>query len=110
MAINRTGFEQTSTGLQISKDTQGELVYTFNWTDWLSGSDTLSTIAYTVAARRNDPTPVTIESSGITGKKTYVELKGGQADKTYIVTAKVTTNNGITDRRNFRLKVLDRVA
>jgi len=110
MAINRTGFEQTSTGLQITKDVQGQLVYTFNWGDWLSSGDALATINYSVAARLNDPTPVTIESSGITGQKTYVELKGGQVEKTYIVTAKVTTNDGITDRRNFRLKVLNRTA
>ena len=110
MAINRAGFEVTSTGLQISKDPEAQLIYTFNWGDYLETGDTLSTVNYTVAARRNDPTPPTINSSGITGQKTYVELSGGQTDKTYIVTCKITTSNGITDRRNFRLKVEDRAA
>ena len=110
MAINRTGFEQTSTGLQITKDPEAQLIYTFNWGDYLETSDGLSTVNYTVAARRNDPTPPTIVSSGITGDKTYVELSGGQNNKTYIVTCKITTSNAITDRRNFRMKVMDRVA
>lgn len=110
MAINRTGFIQTPLGLEVNKDVEGQLVYTFQWSDWLPDGDSLSAVDYTVAARRNDPTPVTIESSGITGTKTYVELAGGQQDKTYIVTAKVTTTDGIVDRRNFRLNVLERTA
>tara|TARA_Y100000114_G_scaffold152622_1_gene171200 strand:- start:2277 stop:2609 length:333 start_codon:yes stop_codon:yes gene_type:complete len=110
MAINRTGFEQTSTGLQISKDPEAQLIYTFNWGNWLETGDSLSTVAYTVAARRNDPTPPTIVTSGITGNKTFVELSGGVKGKTYIVTAKITTSNNAIDRRNFRLKVEDRVA
>jgi len=110
MAINRTGFTQTPLGLEINKDVEGQLVYTFQWSDFLAEGDSLSTVAYSVAARRNDPTPVTIESSGISGTKTYVELAGGQQDKTYIVTAKITTADGIVDRRNFRLNVVERTA
>lgn len=112
MAINRTGFEQTNQGLEIDKDVEAQLVYTFDWSTWLDDGDTIAAVEYSVAARRNDPTPVTIESSGITDSSTdtYVELAGGQADKTYIVTAKVTTSDGLVDRRNFRLKVVNRSA
>lgn len=110
MAINRTGFEKTSTGLEVAKDPEAELTYTFQWSSWLDAGDSLDTATYSVAARRNDPTPPTIESSGISGTKTYVELSGGQENKVYIVTCKVTTTNGLVDRRNFRLKVIDRSA
>lgn len=112
MAINRTGFYQTNTGLEIDKDVQAQLIYTFDWSTWLDTGDTISTVSYTVAARRNDPTPIVIESSGITDSSsdTYVELSGGQADKTYIVTALVTTTDGITDRRNFRIHCVNRSA
>lgn len=110
MAINRAGFEQTSTGLQISKDPEAQLIYTFNWGDWLETGDSLASVTYSVAARRNDPTPPTIEDSGITGNKTFVELSGGVTGKTYIVTAKITTTNSAVDRRNFRLKVENRTA
>jgi hypothetical protein len=110
MAINRTGFIQTPLGLEINKDVEAQLTYTFQWSDWLPQGDSLSTVTYTVAARRNDPTPVTIESSGISGTKTYVELAGGQKDKTYLVNAKVTTADGIVDKRQFRLNVVERTA
>lgn len=112
MAINRTGFQMTNTGLVIDKDTEAQLAYTFDWSQWLTGNDTIDTVTYEVAARRNDPTPVTIEASGKADSNTdtYVELAGGQADKTYIVTCKITTTNGLIDRRSFRVNVLDRQA
>lgn len=112
MAINRTGFQQTNYGLEIDKDTEAELTYTFDWSEWLDTGDAITSVAYTVAARRNDPTPVTVSTSGIAvgNTSTYVELAGGQEDKTYIVTAKIVTANGLTDRRSFRLNVKDRPA
>jgi hypothetical protein len=112
MAINRTGFEQTNTGLVIDKDVEAQLTYTFDWSLWLASGDYIATVAYTVAARTNDPTPIVIESSGTTDSNTdsYVELSGGQVDKAYVVTAKITTNDGMVDRRNFRVNVVNRSA
>ena len=112
MAINRSGFVQTNQGLEIDKDVEAQLVYTFDWSTWLEENDTIATVTYTAAARRNDPTPIVVESSGITDSNsdTYVELSGGQADKTYIITAKVTTSDGIIDRRSFRVKCVNRSA
>ena len=110
MAINRGGFLQTNTGLEIDKDTQAELTYTFEWSDWLETGDGVASVEYSVTARRNDPTAVTISSSGVNGTKTYAVLAGGQAEKVYIVTAKVTTSDGLIDRRAFRVNVKDRQA
>jgi hypothetical protein len=105
-----TGYVQTTQGLQIEKDTEARLTYTFDWVDWLPAGDTLSTVTYTVSARANDPDPLVRVSSGIQGSKTYVELRDGQEGKTYIVTAAITTVDGLIDRRYFRVKVLDRSA
>lgn len=112
MSINRTGFYQTNNGLEIDKDVEAQLIYTFDWSEWLDDGDTVQSVEYTAAARRNDPTPIVIETSGLadTNTDTYVELSGGQADKTYIITAKVTTANGVVDRRNFRVKCVNRSA
>lgn len=111
-SLRRQGFEQTNTGLAVTKDTEAQLIYTLDWSEWLETADTISSVAWTVAARRNDPTPLVDEGSGVDGtaKKTYIEISGGQADKVYIVTAKVTTSNGLVDRRNFRVEVVDRAA
>lgn len=106
----RTGFTQTLQGLSIDKDPQAQLTYTFDWVEWLPTGDSLSTVEYTITARANDPDPLVKVSEGIQSTKTYVELSDGQEGKTYTVTAKVTTADGLIDRRAFRVKVTNRSA
>ena len=110
--VNRSGFEQTNYGLYISKDVEAQLIYTFDWSEWLDSGDTVASVDYDVAARRNDPTPIVEEDSGVSGDglSTYIEISGGQADKTYIISCKVTTANGLVDKRNFQMKVVNRSA
>lgn len=112
MSINRTGFYQTNQGLEIDKDVEAVMIYTFDWSTWLDSGDTIAAVEYSAAARINDPSPITIVNSGITDTDTdtYVQLSGGQVNKTYVVTAKVTTGNGVVDRRNFRVKCVNRSA
>lgn len=106
-----TGFEQTIQGLQILKDTEARLIYTFDWSEWLPTGDTIQSVVYTVQSRANDPDPLVNVTSGVSGgNKTYIELRDGQVDKSYTVYAKITTVNGLIDRRSFRVKVQDRSA
>jgi hypothetical protein len=105
-----SGYTQSSQGLVIEKDTEARLFYTFDWSQWLPANDTLATVSYSIAARANDPDPLEIESEGIVGTKTYVELSNGQEGKSYVVTAQITTGQGLIDRRFFRVKVLQRSA
>jgi hypothetical protein len=110
--MNRAGFQLTNNYLEIEKDVEAQLTYTFDWSQWLNDGDTVATAEYTAAARRNDPTPIVVESQGIAGSdtKSYVELSGGQVNKTYVITAKITTANGLVDRRSFRVNVSKRSA
>lgn len=112
MSTNRTGFITTSQGVEIEKDANAQLTYYIDWSSWLEGGDTIATATYTVGARRNDPTPIVIVDSGVVSGsvRTYCELSGGQTDKTYIVHCQIDTANGLTDRRNFRVRVTDRSA
>lgn len=110
MATERSGFTQTIQGLTIEKDVEAQLIYTFDWVDWLPTGDSLSTSSYAITARANDPDPLEIEDQGIDGTKTYVELSNGQLGKTYTVTCTINTTAGLIDRRNFRVKVLARSA
>lgn len=106
---NRTGFVTTNTTVFIDKDPEARLVYTFDWSDWLE-SDLIVSVDYTAAARRNDPDPIQIVSQGIQGSLTFVELQGGQLKKSYIISAVITTANGLIDRREFRVNVVNRSA
>lgn len=106
-----TGFEVINQTLWIDKDPEAQLFYTFDWSDWLTGNDTIASAVYSVASRINDPDPVVKVSDGITGgKKTFVELRGGQVNKSYVVSVTVTTATGLIDRRSFRVKIENRSA
>jgi hypothetical protein len=105
-----TGFTKTANMLEIEKDIEAQLTYTFDWINWLVEGDSFQTVEYSVQARLNDPNPVTIVQYGTQGTKTYVEVAGGQLNKSYVITCKVTTVNGIIDRRNFRVYITNRSA
>jgi hypothetical protein len=106
-----TGFQQINQQLWINKDPEAQLFYTFDWSEWLVSGDTIASAVYTVTARVNDPDPLAKVTSGISsGTKTYIQLKDGQEGKSYVVAVKVTTANGLIDRRNFRVKVENRSA
>lgn len=106
-----SGFELINQQLWIDKDPAAQLFYTFDWSEWLTGADTIATANYVVTARVNDPDPVTIVSQGISGtNKTYVELKDGVVGKSYVVSVTVTTTSGLIDRRSFRVKIENRSA
>ena len=110
MTANRTGFYQTNTDLLIDKDPVAQLFYTLDWSNWIDASDQVITANFTAAARRNDPEPIEIVSSGLINNQAYVELAGGQVNKTYIITCTITTDSGLIDRRHFRVNVVDRSA
>lgn len=107
---NRTGFFANNSTLSIDKDPAAQLTYSLDWTEWLEEGDSIATVVWDAAARRNDPEPIVIVAEGKLNNQTYVELSGGQVNKTYIITAQVTTANGLVDRRNFRVNVIDRSA
>jgi len=105
-----TGFKTQANGLTISKDPQAELTYSFDWAEWLPGGDQLSEVTYSAQTRSNDPQPIIINGSGLAGTKTYVTLAEGQLNKSYTITAKVTTAQGLVDRRNFIVRIENRSA
>ena len=105
------GFELINQVLWVSKDPEAQLLYTFDWGQWLSQGDSIASAEYTVNARINDPEPLLKVTSGISqGTKTYIELKDGQSGKSYTVSVKVTTADGLIDSRYFKVKVEPRSA
>lgn len=103
-------FEVINQQLWIDKDPEAQLFYTFDWSKWLTNGDTLEDAEYSVVSRVNDPDPVIKVSEGFTDSTTYVELSGGAVNKSYVVSVKVTTSNGLVDRRSFRVKIENRSA
>jgi hypothetical protein len=105
-----TGFEIINQQLWTVKDPEAQLTYTFDWVEWLPTGDSIVTSNYTITARVNDPDPLIKVSQGISGTKTYVELKEGQIGKSYVVSVVIVTANGLKERRNFKVKIENRSA
>jgi len=108
--MTATGFELKGNLLTIDKDIEAVLSYAFDWSDWLYTGDTILSAEYTVQARLNDPNPIVIEVSGVSEKTTFCYLSGGQLNKTYQVSCKITTGLGLTERRVFSVNVINRSA
>jgi len=105
-----TGYKQDTEGSWIVKDRLAELTYSMNWSQWLPIGATISSVVYSLTNPTYNPTPLVIESSGVSDVLTYTVLSGGTKGKIYIVTATITLDNTQTDRRYFRIKVEDRSA
>lgn len=105
-----TGFQIQNQQLYVDKDPTAKLTYTFDWSEWLQASDYITACTYTLQIRANDPIPLVKQTSGFTGTATYVSLSGGQTDKIYTVYAQITTHSGLIDRRNFKIKIVNRSA
>ena len=107
-----TGYKQDTQGVWIPKDPEAQLVYSMDWSQWLATGQTIVSVDYTENSRVNDTAPLVIESEGVanSGTLTYCELSGGAVGKVYTVTAEITTDDGSTDRRAFKVRVENRFA
>lgn len=103
-----TGYKKDTVGSWIAKDPSAQLTYSMEWNQWLATGQSLASTTYTVSTISGDAAPLTKEASGISGTQSYVELSGGTAGELYTVTAEITTDDGATDRRAFRVKVDNR--
>jgi len=110
--IQTTGFRQDNLGAYITKDPTAQLIYTLDWSQWLTANDTVQSVTYTLQVRANDPTPLVLVAHGLAqnNTETYCEISGGGASKVYQVTATITTQNNLIDSRSFRIKVENRSA
>jgi hypothetical protein len=108
--ITQTGYQQDNQGSWIAKDNLATLTYTLDWSDWLQVGEQLTSVTYALQVRANDPQPLVKTTDGYepTNGTTYITLSAGQVNKVYTVTATITTNQGNTDRRSFRVKVEQR--
>lgn len=106
--LKTTGYQKDQTGSWIEKDSSAQLTYSMDWSQWLQGSDTISTVEYSVSPS-TDINDVHIVNSGVQiGYLTYAELSKGRNGEIYTIAAKITTNDGKIDTRRFRIKVKDR--
>lgn len=84
------------------KDPSAVLDWAFNWTNWLSAAETISTATVTVQGG------LTKDSQSVAAGVVTVWLSGGTLGDLYTVTCRITTNQGRTDERTIGIRMTDR--
>jgi broad specificity phosphatase PhoE len=84
------------------KDPSATLDWKFNWTNWLSAAEEISSATVTVSAG------LTKVSDTNTANTVTVWLSGGTLGESYTVNCRITTNQGRTDERTIGIRLTDR--
>lgn len=103
-----TGFTRDRDGAFIVKDPDSYLDYSVDWSDWLDDSDDIATSTWTIETITGDTAPLTTDANSKANGITTIWLDGGTAGNNYRVTNTITTDNGLTDERYFRIFVKNR--
>ena len=105
-----TGFKRDVVSSYIPKDPGATLTYTIDWTNYLRTGASLATSSFAISTIAGDSSALSNSADGIVGAEdqTYVKLTAGSAGNVYTVTNTITTDNGDTDVRRFRVKVEQR--
>jgi hypothetical protein len=107
---NLTGYLKDNQGVFIRKDPSANIVYALDWADYLKSGDTLSTTTVTISTITGDTTPLRFPTNSatdvsISGTKTQFRLSAGTAGNVYTIKVRITTTDGDTDLRQFRVVV-----
>lgn len=84
------------------KDPDAILDYGIDWTNWLTGTDTLVTSTWSA------PTGLTIVTTTITAGTALAYISGGTIGEVYDVSNKITTAQARTEERSILFTCIDR--
>jgi hypothetical protein len=86
----------------FTKDPDAVLDYIFDWSDWLSNGENISTSTMIVSAGLT----LDSETNGFLSATAWIS--GGTPGHPYSVTNRITTNQGRADDRSITIRVTDR--
>jgi hypothetical protein len=88
----------------FQKQPADQLDYDLDFSEWLTGSDTI-TGAVAVSDAPDEDDELVVESVSITDQQVKVWLSGGITGSTYKVTATITTSEGRVKELDFKIRV-----
>lgn len=108
-----TGFKRDNQGIYIEKDPDANITYALDYVDYLNTGDSLSTATVTLGTITGDPAPLAFPTSQATdttvaGTKVIFRVEAGTAGNIYPIQVQITTADGDTDSRHFRIVVKDK--
>jgi len=99
-------------GTTLYKDPSAELIYTFDWSDWLVGAATIATSTFTISGGDSVAAPadtLTKDNPSIPSGSTTTQVRvlNGTLGQTYTLTNTVITNESPTqtDERSIKIKI-----
>lgn len=84
------------------KDPDATLDWVFDWAAWLRSGETISTSTFTVSPG------ITLGTTSNTVSTATAWLSGGSSGEPYILSNKITTNQGRIDERSITIRVTNR--
>ena len=107
---NLTGFKRDHKGAYIEKHPSANIQYGIDWTDYLNSGDTINTASVSIETITGDASPLQLPTDAATdvviaGALVNVRLEGGTSGNEYDIDVSITTANGDTDVRRFRIVI-----
>jgi hypothetical protein len=91
------------------KDAEAILDYGFDWAEWLTEGDAITSSAWLDPIPTTDPALEYVEDSeSSSSTATSIRVAGGAAGVVYTLTNRIATANGLTDERSIQIAVEDR--
>ena len=103
-----SGFYKDNDGSVIDKDPESTLKYEIDWSQWLPTGDAISTSSWSVETITDDSDNLTTTGNTNTTTTATVTLSGGTTGNIYKVYNTIVTDNALTVRRHFRVKIVER--
>lgn len=95
-------------GATLTKDPDAELMYAFDWSNWLVSPAQIASSSWTITPPAGElVSALTSDNETDNGTSTFARLLGGTLGKTYTITNEVVTNETPPqmDNRSFRLRI-----
>ena len=84
------------------------LDYDLDFSDWLTGSDTITGAVATASTTETaDPADLMVNSTQIVGQNVKVWVSAGVSGRSYKVTTTITTSEGRVKQLEFKIRVRD---
>jgi len=106
------GFTTDTIGSYAEKDGEAVIDYSIDWSEWLTTGDNIASSTWTISTISGDTDPLTESTSSIDTDTKYTQIivSGGTPHGQYTVTNRITTDEGLTEERYFRINIVDKSA
>tara|TARA_R100001594_G_scaffold146521_1_gene198018 strand:+ start:1443 stop:1787 length:345 start_codon:yes stop_codon:yes gene_type:complete len=107
---NLTGFKRDNKGAYIEKHPSANVQYGLDFGDYLNSGDSISSATVSIESISGDAAPIALPTNASTDvvvaqAVVNVRLNGGTSGNEYNIDVSITTTNGDTDVRRFRIIV-----